>query len=133
MATEKKVVDASILVKWFVHEEDSEKALKLRDDHVEGKYILVVPELAFVEVMNALRYKGKDVKSLIQANTALWDVQLHVEKLNSFLLEKSMTAALKYNLTVYDAVYVALASVFGVQLITADKELQRVPNTTLLK
>lgn len=132
METEKKVVDASVVAKWFLNEQGSDEALKLRDDHIACRTFLIVPELAFLEVLNALRYKGQDADALKKANNALWDAQLHVEKLNSFLLEKAAQAALKHNSSLYDAVYVALANKFGVPLITADKALRKTPNAVLL-
>ena len=132
MAREKKIIDASIIVKWFVNENDSEKALKLLDEHVNGQTLLVVPELMFIEVLNALRYKGQTTEALTKANNALTDVQFHVERLNKFLLDKAIESALKNNISLYDAVYVSLANLYGAPLITADKALQKIPNTTML-
>jgi len=62
----------------------------------------------------------------------LWGLQLHIERVNSFLLERAMHLAIEYNLSVYDALYVAVANNFGVPLITADKALGKVPNVILL-
>ena len=133
MAAEKKVVvDASVVVKWFLNEVDSAKALELLDAHIAGNMLLIIPDLAFIEVMNVLRYKGKSIEELAKANRALWDLQLHVEKTSSFLLEKAAQVALKYDFSFYDALYVALAGLFGVPLITADKDLQKAPNVVLL-
>ena len=58
MEREKKVVDASVLFKLYAHEAGSDKAIMLRDAHVDGKILLIVPELIFLEVLNAMRYKG---------------------------------------------------------------------------
>lgn len=129
MEREKKVIDASVVAKWFLNEPDSEKALKLRDGHANGKILLIVPELIFIEVLNALRYKEHNIEALKAANKALSDIQFHVEKINPFLLEKSIQTALKYDLTLYDALYITLSNAFGIPLITADKELLKVPNT----
>ena len=51
---DKVVLDASVIAKWFVEEELSEKALKIRDLCVEGKLEIFIPELAFLEVLSAL-------------------------------------------------------------------------------
>jgi len=37
------VVDASVVVKWFVEEEGSEEALKLRDGYIDGEVEIAVP------------------------------------------------------------------------------------------
>lgn len=132
MARQKTVIDASIIAKWFVDEEGTEEALKLRTDHIEGRILIVVPELLFLEVLNALRYKGASIKKLNEANNALWDIQLRVEKTNIFLLEKANELAIQNNLSLYDAIYLALAIINGSPLITADKELTKAKNTIKL-
>ena len=45
VAWQEKVVDASVVVKWFADEEGSDRALKLRDGHIGGELSLVAPEL----------------------------------------------------------------------------------------
>ena len=37
------VVDASVIVKWFVEEEGSDKSLKLRDRYIEGEIRIIAP------------------------------------------------------------------------------------------
>ena len=132
MAREKKVVDAAVIAKWFLNEEDSSKAVQLRDDHIAGKVLLIAPDLVFIEVMNTLRCKMKDKNGLHEANKALWDAQLKVEKISEFLLEKALDIALKHELTIYDGIYAATASIFGVPLVTTDKQLLKVPNAEML-
>lgn len=133
MATEKKVIDASVIVKWFVNEDGTREALELRDMHISGKIKIVVPELVFLEVLNALRYKGHDEKALNEVNNNLWELQLHVEKINKFLLNKVASISLTHDLSFYDAFYVALAVLSGIQIITADKDLSKIPNVVMLK
>ena len=133
MAREKKVIDASVVVKWFVDEEGTKEALQLREDHSTGKITLVAPELLFLEVMNTLRYKGGTAKTLAQANKTLWDAQLHVERSNSFLLERACSVALEHNLSLYDALYLALGTIHGCSVITADRAIAKTQNAMLLK
>ena len=132
MAREKKIVDASVIVKWFVDEEDSDRALALREEHRRGDTLLVIPEIALAEVINALRYKHTDFSALQEAIKSLWDVQLHVEHLSSDLLAQASKLALQYKLSIYDALYAALATRFGCTLITADETLAKAPNAMLL-
>lgn len=133
MAREKKVIDASVVVKWFLEEEGSKEALQLREQHISEKITLVVPELLFLEVLNALRYKGGTQKILAEANRALWDMQFHVEKMNSFLLENASILALQHGLSLYDALYLALALLYGCSLVTADATLAKSANVVVLK
>jgi len=132
MAREKKVADASVIVKWFLNEADSEQALRYRDEHINGQTLLVVPELAFVEVLNVLRYKSKKEDQLKESIQALFDIQLCVQRLNTTLLEKTLLLALKYDLSIYDALYAATAAFHDAPLITADKALLLVPQSIKL-
>jgi len=133
MAREKKVIDASVVVKWFLDEEGSKEALLLRSAHIAGEISLVVPDLLFLEVLNALRYKGATQKGLADANRALWEIQFHIEKGNNFLLEKASTLALEHHLSLYDSLYLALALLYGCPLITADRSLAKVANVVVLR
>jgi len=126
MAGEKKVVDASVLAKCFLKEPDSEKALQLVEDHINGKHLMIVPELIFFEVLNAVKYKLKlDPVKLAETGHKLADLQLHVERVNNFLLAKIGELASRYNITVYDAAYIAVAELHNTSVITADEKWSR--------
>ena len=58
MEKETLVLDASVIVKWFCEEEYTDIALRLRDRFFVGELTIVVPELMFYEVSNAMRYNG---------------------------------------------------------------------------
>lgn len=132
MEREEKIVDASVLVKLFSIEEDSNKAEDLIKNHVTEKIILIIPELLFLEVSNALKYKKNDENKIKEANEKLWDFQLHIERLNKNIVNKAITIAKEYNLTIYDSIYIALAQINNCELITADKELLKASNVKLL-
>src|SRR5438445_12795642 len=53
---QKAVVDASVCAKWFLEEEYSANARRLRDSFVKGRLGIAVPSLLFYETLNALRY-----------------------------------------------------------------------------
>jgi len=65
------VVDASIVVKWFVYEEGSDKALEIRDKYISGELKLIAPENINFEVLNALYYKRlfseEEIKEIAEA------------------------------------------------------------------
>ncbi|MEM4853129.1 MAG: type II toxin-antitoxin system VapC family toxin [Thermofilum sp.] len=52
------VVDASVVVKWFVEEEHSRESKLLRDAYAAGLVDLSVPAILPFEVVNALKYSG---------------------------------------------------------------------------
>ncbi len=118
------VIDSSIVTKWFVIEQDSDQAIRLRDEFATGKIKLAAPTLLFYEVMNALRFSGAFKEAdLVTASKSLSKYQFEVWRPRGKLLELSAQLSLKENVTVYDACYVALAQRMGLQVITEDKEL----------
>ena len=127
------IVDASVAVKWFLNEENSDKASKIKDEHISGKIVIIVPDLFFLEVINTLRYKKLNPKKILYTNKSLWEFQLSIHKIDYFLMEKIIDIAIKNNISVYDAVYVAISQLYGVPLVTADKKLYKIPNVIALE
>ncbi len=120
------VVDASVGVKWYssVNEKDLEKALILRDKHLNRETSLIVPDLFFVEVINALKYNTafKPIH-LERIAGSLFKMELIVSTYNEEILKTSALLASKKNISVYDATYVALAQLNNSMLVTSDKKL----------
>jgi predicted nucleic acid-binding protein len=119
------VVDSSVVVKWFSKEEGSDRALRVMDQHAEGKTRLWVSDLLYHEVANALRYKADfDEKKLNGAVKELFGLQLNTMPLDPGLVDKASTIAYKGDVSMYDAVPVALAQLRGTICITADEQTQ---------
>lgn len=59
------------------------------------------------------------------AGHKLADLQLHVEHVNNFLLAKIGELAARYDITVYDAAYIAVAELHNTSVITADEKWSR--------
>lgn len=126
MEEEKIVVDASVVVKWFLEEEYSAEALRIRDDYVRGVVEIAVPSLLEYEVLNALRYsRVYSVEELEEAAIALNRFGFERYELEDELKTLAVRIAERDNITVYDAAYVALAERLDTILYTADMELVR--------
>jgi predicted nucleic acid-binding protein len=122
------VVDASVAVKWFIREreQDREAALNLRGRHIQGQTRMIVPELFLLEVPNAVKAGRKGTEEeLDQVLKTLMDLDLQVERHSETVLRKTNAVAWAYNMTWYDAVYVALAEILGFPCVTADDALLR--------
>ncbi len=115
------VVDASVLVKWFMEEEDRDRALSLRELHTSGRSSLFVSELTFLEILNAIRYAPMANEEYVaEALHSLENLHLQVNPAAFDLILKANAIAWAYKFTIYDALYVALAEQLGYPLITSD-------------
>ena len=127
------VVDSSVVTKWFLTEPGSDLAIAIRDSFATRRLGLKVPTLMMYEVANALRFSGAfstgdlalAVKSLSRYRFEFW-------RPRGKLLEKAVTMSANEGVTVYDACYVALASLGRCTAITEDKELlEKFPELTI--
>jgi predicted nucleic acid-binding protein len=110
MALEKVVLDASVIAKWYLKERYSEQALKLRDEYVSRRIIIAVPTLFEYEVLNALKYSGTYTeKELVDIARSLNKYGFEWWRLKDQLKNEIIRIASKYDITVYDASYLALA------------------------
>ncbi len=120
------VVDASVALKWVVTEAGSDEASQLLADMVDRQLSLVAPEHLVGEIGNGLRKRvAQDTLSTDDALTALDAIAaLDLELIGgSERWFRSLRAALEWEVTTYDALYVLLAVDLDAELITADSRL----------
>jgi len=121
------VVDASVVVKWFVRDADTPAAFELVQRAVVGEIDLNAPDLCIAECGNAiwkLSEKGNAL-SPRQARVAvgrLASVPIRTTPSRT-LLVSACQLAVRAKITVYDATYVALAQALETYLVTADRRL----------
>lgn len=119
-----RVLDTSVIYKWYIEEKDTAKALLLRDDFVKKGVETVIPDFLFLELSNALRYnsemKQEDVEEIIDN---LFELGLETVVTTPTFTKKALKIAYDYQITVYDALYLALAQNLEFEFITADKKL----------
>ncbi len=120
------VIDASVVVKWFVEEDGSEEALEIRDRYLEGEIQIIAPELIMFEVLNALYFKRlfseKELKWIYEALEAY---SFSLYPLSGGYARKAVEVSYENDITLYDASYVALAIVRDTFGYTADERLIR--------
>lgn len=125
-----KIIDANVIIKWYVDESDSELALSIRDQFINHELDLIVPPLLYFEVLNGLKYTGEFTKeelNIVAESLENYGFNIILPK-NEIRL-KMIEIAMDYEITIYDAAYVALAIEKKTQLYTADEKIKKkLPN-----
>lgn len=115
------MVDASVVVKWLVDEQESDRARRLLRDEPD----LHVPRLVVSEVANALSRRAR------RGNLEPRGAVAHMASIRRLPLrwaddpeiaEDAVQLAIELDHAAYDCMYLALARRLGVQLVTADME-----------
>ena len=113
------VVDASVVVKWLVDEEDSDRARRLLVTEPD----IHVPRLMASEVANSLARRAR------QGNIEPAGATAHVDSIRRLPLRwaddqeiaaDAVRLAIELDHPAYDCMYLALAQRLGVQVVTAD-------------
>jgi predicted nucleic acid-binding protein len=127
MARVKKVVvDASVVTRWYIPEEWTDAAIKVRQDYERGLIGIVVPYLLFYEVSNSLRYSPDlNANDVSDSMTSLINTQLDARLLTKEDMETAVTLAFQFSIPMYDAVYFALSQSAGIKFLTGDLKLYR--------
>jgi predicted nucleic acid-binding protein len=126
------VLDASVLLKWFIDEPGAAAAAELKRRHLDGDVALVIPALALYEVPNVLRFKrGVPAAAVQEAMRALWTLSLDTVAPTEELTDAAIRLSFLTGLSVYDCAYLALAEELDASLVTADASLSRVASTLI--
>jgi predicted nucleic acid-binding protein len=130
------VIDASVLIKFYIPEILSDKAEELLARVEKGDTMLLAPDLIYPESGNIL-WKKQRMKELTRSEIeeitdAIVALPLKIET-SKALLPLAMDIAIAYRITVYDAIYVSMARVYEIKMMTADKKLVDAVTKTDLK
>ena len=128
------VIDASVVVKWFIEESDSDKALILRDRFIGGKVELYVPTLLYFEVLNALKYSQLFKPSELEdAGESLENYGFKVITIKNEMRKHMINVAVNYDLSIYDASYFGVSIGLEKIFCTADEKIIKKLPPTLKK
>lgn len=119
------LLDTSVVMKWFVSEEKSQRAWQVQNDYLNGGCDLSVPELLLYEVANALKFTsplltGEKIKEKIES---LIKLKINIYPFDYDILQLSVDLALERDITVYDAYFLTLARETDSIFITSDEKL----------
>ena len=120
---EQLVIDANVVVKLFINERYSDAALKFKDGYIVGRFEVTVPSLMEYEFINTLKYKKFSKEETLAALNVVRNLGFDVEAPSTLFADLIIEFSYKYNLTSYDASYLALAYMLGINFYTADEKL----------
>jgi predicted nucleic acid-binding protein len=113
------VVDASLVIKWFVPEVHSEAARRW----LGASHDYVAPDLLFAEAGNAVwkKVRREELEETEGRQLAMDLARVAVETVATrSLLQDALALALTAGITVYDAMYLTLAVRLETEVITGD-------------
>lgn len=123
MSSEHYVVDASVVIKWFIPEIYWEQASRLQN-YPESS--LSIPDFAQLECTSILSKKVRRKEIKIEQANQIQDLLLHMpvqmHPWQDLLLDAGQVAHETYR-SVYDCLYLVLAKRVNAKMVTADKKL----------
>ena len=119
------VVDTSVVAKWFLPSEpDSDRAHRLREQHVGEAVTPCTPSLLMWELGNVLRYKPWITSSLVgESLDTVIEIGIRLYEPSPSLIHRAVDIAYHTGITLYDAAFVALGDELACPLVTADERL----------
>lgn len=120
---EKIILDASVIIKWFTREQDSDKAIVYLKSFYDNEIAILVPSLLFYELGNILLNKKSSKNRVTEIKKKLQGLQLEVKDMGIEWFQKIYENSLDYSISFYDASYITLMQNKNCKFITADKKL----------
>jgi len=120
------VLDASIGVKWFIakNEDYVENALAIQSKKISGELNIIVPDLFFLEVLNAFITKSQfSAEDISIVREIIFKMDLEIKYPDNSILSDASEIALNQGLTIYDSLYIAVAKYCSAVLYSEDKKI----------
>jgi predicted nucleic acid-binding protein len=123
----KLILDANVIAKWFIEEENTDKAIEIRDKFYKGLLTIVEPTLLIYELGNVFwKHPAKSPEDVEPDFKALFDIGIEFfDIMKPEVLGDIHKTARSFGITFYDATYVTLAMMADCKLITAEERLQK--------
>lgn len=120
------ILDASVVIKWFVQENGWNDAVEFKEKLLKGLEEIAVPDLLVYEVINVLRFKrGVSEEGINSILPSLFNLGLEIIFPTEKLMRDALHLSFVTDLSIYDSVYLALANELDAPVITVDKRILR--------
>lgn len=117
------VIDASIVLKWFLDEDDSDEALTIRENAFAQKFSLHTTELLFFEITNILSIHPMPSTLRKDMFSDLYSVPFVIHSYDDQQAYAASDLAVSCAISAYDASYIVLAQHLRCPFLTADQKL----------
>lgn len=121
-------LDTSVLLHWFSqpNEPDTERALRLRQEHLDQSIELVVLDQVIYELIHVLKESRHfDSELLETALASLEYMHLTILPYSYDLVNKTAKIAFEHDISTFAAGAVALSAQLRCQMVTADEVVYR--------
>ena len=132
-------LDTSVLLHWFSQpsEQDTERALRLRQEHLDQSIELVVLDQAIYELIHVLKESRHFNSELLEtALASLEYMHITIAPYSYDLVNKAAKIAFEHDISTFAAGAVALSAQLRCQMVTADelvyRKISSLPWTILL-
>ena len=132
-------LDTSVMLRWFsqANEPDTDRARRLRQEHLAEALELVVLDQSVYELLHVLKESAAfDQENLTEALASLEYMHITVIPYNSEIARKAVQIACEHDIGLYSACFVSLGAYLRCQAVTSDERLYRkvasLPWTALL-
>ncbi|MBI4039039.1 type II toxin-antitoxin system VapC family toxin [Candidatus Daviesbacteria bacterium] len=119
------VLDTSVVIQWFhrLNERHVAKAKKVWEDLQSGKITVILPDFLLIELLNAfIKGKYSSIGASNLALAALYEMPINIVEITLPVLQITAALMKQYDLTAYDACFLALAEQEGCQLVSDDQK-----------
>jgi len=117
------VLDPSVISRWFIRDEASEAALKIRADYVRGHISLTVPDCILFHLADILqKHGGLTGTDIAAALKTMYDMHI-IMPLRAQSACRAVEMAVEDGLEMSKAVYLAEAELSGARLLTNDEQI----------